>query len=172
MGVHCHVQSVCMLAPWPHASVQSSSTLAMSTRQRSSQSFEASKSATTDLEHNGFGHILDPHVRLSLLAGGMLVVLGLLSIRHKVWVQLLPHCLQLCISHAIAHPVIYTHTHTHRSRQSPLKKRTDDTMPFTLSTGRRLECRCASRIRWLCEPHAHHVMHSVMHVDRRHNPDA
>ena len=69
---------------------------------------DACESAAANLEHNGPGHILDPHVRLSLLAGGVLVVLGLLSVWHEVWVQLLPDCLQLCISHAITHPAIHT----------------------------------------------------------------
>ena len=66
------------------------------------------------LKDNGFGHIFDPHVWLGLLAAGMLVVLGLLSIRHKVRVQLLTHCLQLCICHTIP----YSGTHTMPLRRS------------------------------------------------------
>ena len=56
------------------------------------------------LQNNGLGNILDPHVWLCLSGVGDLVVLGLLSKGHKVRVELLPDCLQLCISHAITHP--------------------------------------------------------------------
>lgn len=66
---------------------------------------KASSALSTYLKHNGLGDILDPHVWLGLPAVGDLVVLGLLSKGHKVWVQLLPHRLELCICHTIAHPV-------------------------------------------------------------------
>ncbi len=65
---------------------------------------KASSALSTYLEHNGFGDILDPHVWLGLPAVCNLVVLGLLSKGHKVWVQLLPYRLELCICHAVAHP--------------------------------------------------------------------
>lgn len=116
---HCHacfcsvlhlliaLSCICFASYHSHDTLSSRNTLGPKCKDVAGLSELKLAGSSTDLQHNGLGHIFDPHVRLRLLAAGVLVVLGFLSIWHKVRVQLLTHCLQLSICHAIAHSAIH-----------------------------------------------------------------